>query len=149
MLDLSLHRRKRQRPLWHSSRIFSWLGNPFISKLRHSLYKVHHLPLSICLLSIHRTLEPPNYQYRILSRRRSFRSSHLSLSLSSVVCRPLVIAAIDCPLDRLLDALGSRPSTIDCMPCLNRSFGCSERGQTAAISRSSRRHCPSTNVLVR
>lgn len=34
------------------------------------------------------------------------------------------------------------------MPCLNRSFGCSERGQTAAISRSSRRHCPSTNVLV-
>lgn len=34
------------------------------------------------------------------------------------------------------------------MPCLNRSFGCSEPVQTAAISRSSRRHCPSTNVLV-
>lgn len=34
------------------------------------------------------------------------------------------------------------------MPWRNCSFGCSEPVQTAAISRSGRRHCPSTNVLV-
>jgi len=34
------------------------------------------------------------------------------------------------------------------MPCPNRSFGCSEPVQTAAISRSSKRPCLNTNVLL-